>query len=148
MPSTPVPTAYIWRPFVAFEDTNLVGNVYFAKFVSWQGRCRESFLADHAPDVIDMLAGTLRLVTIKVSCEYFEELAAFDKVEIEMRLRGQRANRIELEFRYCLERDGLRRLAALGGQEIACMQITKAGEGLVPVEVPTSLQLALQGYAT
>jgi enediyne core biosynthesis thioesterase len=147
MQPTSAPPAYIWRPFIAFEDTNLVGNVYFAKFVGWQGRCRESFLADHAPDVLEMLSRALRLVTIKVSCEYFEELAAFDKVEIEMRLRGQRANRIELEFRYCLDRDGQRRLAALGWQEIACMEVADSGNGLVPVEVPTSLQIALRGYA-
>jgi enediyne biosynthesis thioesterase len=141
------PPAYVWRPFISFEDTNLVGNVYFAKFVSWQGRCREAFLADHAPDVIEMLAGILRLVTIKVSCEYFEELAAFDCLEIEMRLHGQRTNRIELEFRYCLESNGQRRLAALGRQEIACMQVAAPGNGLIPADVPATLQNALRGYA-
>ncbi|WP_404338000.1 acyl-CoA thioesterase [Sphingomonas sp. MMS12-HWE2-04] len=141
------PPAFVWSPFISFEDTNLVGNVYFAKFVSWQGRCREAFLAEHAPDVLEMLAGVLRLVTIKTSCEYFEELAAFDKLEIEMRLHGQRGNRIELEFRYCLESHGHRRLAALGWHEIACMQVTTPGSGLIPAEVPPSLQKALRGYA-
>jgi enediyne biosynthesis thioesterase len=139
--------AFLWRPFISFEDTNLVGNVYFAKFISWQGRCREAFLAEHAPDVLEMLAGTLRLVTIKVSCEFFEELAAFDPLEIEMRLRAQRGNRIELEFRYCLERSGHRRLAALGMQEIGCMQQPEAGAALLPVDIPNSLQQALRSYS-
>jgi enediyne biosynthesis thioesterase len=138
--------AFRWRPFVSFEDTNLVGNVYFAKYISWQGRCREAFLAEHAPDVLALLADTLRLVTIKVSCEYFEELAAFDPLEIEMRLRAQRGNRIELEFRYCLERDGHRRLAALGLQEIGCMDQPRPGAALLPTEVPASLQKALRGF--
>ena len=40
--------AYEYRHVVGFEETNLVGNVYFARFVSWQGRCRELFLRDHA----------------------------------------------------------------------------------------------------
>lgn len=139
--------AFLWRPFIAFEDTNLVGNVYFAKYVGWQGRCREAFLAEHAPDVLKMLAADLRLVTIKVSCEYFEELAAFDPLEIEMRLKGQRANRIELEFRYCLERDGHRRLAALGSQEIGCMRQPAADAALIPAEIPPSLQAALRRYS-
>ena len=30
-----------------FDETNLVGNVYFAHYLHWQGHCRESFLADH-----------------------------------------------------------------------------------------------------
>lgn len=136
--------AFIWRPFISFEDTNLVGNVYFAKFVSWQGRCREAFLAEHAPDVLSLLRADLRLVTLKVSCEFYEELAAFDALEIEMRLIGQRAHRIELGFDYILCGDGTRNLAARGQQEVACMQLAQGDAGLLPAEIPASLYRALR----
>ena len=36
--------AFEYRHVVSFEETNLVGNVYFANHLSWQGRCRELFL--------------------------------------------------------------------------------------------------------
>ena len=140
------PPAFRWRPFIAFEDTNLVGNVYFARFVSWQGRCREAFLAEHSPDVLVDLAGSLRLVTLSVSCEYFEELHAFDSVEIEMRLVELQGHRVRLGFDYLLLREVGARLAARGVQEIACMSQASGGP-LIPAPAPTSLAAALDAYA-
>lgn len=138
--------AFCWRPFVAFEDTNLVGNVYFARFVAWQGRCREAFLAEHAPDVVAALAADLRLVTLSVSCDFYEELRVFDRVELEMRLTGRQGHRLALGFDYRLERDGGTSLAARGAQEIACMRAGSDGH-LVPAELPQSLALALRPYS-
>lgn len=138
--------AYCWRPFIGFEDTNLVGNVYFAHLISWQGRCREAFLAEHAPDVLALLGADLRLVTLSVSCDFYEELRAFDDVALEMRLAGRQGHRLALGFDYRLERDGAARLAARGAQEIACMRDTGGGR-LLPADLPESLGLALQPYA-
>ncbi len=138
--------SYCWCPFIGFEDTNLVGNVYFSHFVSWQGRCREAFLAEHAPDVLAALAGDLRLVTLSVSCDFYEELRAFDEVALEMRLASRQGHRLGLAFDYRLHRDGTSRLAARGAQEVACMRVS--GEGrLVAAELPESLAGALQAYA-
>jgi enediyne biosynthesis thioesterase len=139
------PRTFCWRPFIAFEDTNLVGNVYFARFVSWQGRCREAFLAEHAPDIVDALAADLRLVTLSVACEFYDELRVFDALEIQMRLEGREGNRVRLGFDYRVFRDGSARLAAQGQQEVACMRQTAAG--LVPTDFPPSLAAALEAYA-
>ncbi|HVR11545.1 MAG TPA: acyl-CoA thioesterase, partial [Thermoanaerobaculia bacterium] len=38
-----------YRHLVGFEETNLVGNVYYVNHLRWQGRCREMFLLEHAP---------------------------------------------------------------------------------------------------
>ena len=65
---------YEYTHIVGFEETNLVGNVYYANHVRWQGRCRELFLRDHAPEILDELRNGLYLVTVRVSCEYFNEL--------------------------------------------------------------------------
>src|SRR5688572_14773973 len=78
--------SYCYRHLVSFEETNLVGNVYFARFVSWQGRCREFFLHEYAPEILADLAGDFRLITLNVSCEYFVELRALDQLEIRMSL--------------------------------------------------------------
>ena len=66
--------AYEYRHVVGFEETNLVGNVYFVNHLRWQGRCRELFLRDHAPGVLAELGRGLSFVTIHVSCDYFEEV--------------------------------------------------------------------------
>src|SRR3954447_4989322 len=80
--------AYEYRHVITFEDTNLVGNVYFTRYLGWQGRCRELFLREHAPSVLEELARDLRLVTTRVSCDYFAELRAFDEVLVAMTLRA------------------------------------------------------------
>src|ERR671930_294956 len=68
---------YEYSHTVSFEETNLVGNVYYVNHLRWQGRCRELFLRDHAPQVLADLESDLALVTVRVSCEYLAELVAF-----------------------------------------------------------------------
>jgi enediyne biosynthesis thioesterase len=136
--------SYSYRHTVSFEETNLVGNVYFTRHLSWQGRCRELFLRDYAAEVLDELRGDLRLVTLNVSCEYFAELHAFDIVEIQMRLAQLHQHRIKLRFDYLLQGNAPELLVARGLQEIGCMRQT--GGGLAPAAVPGALALALAEF--
>jgi len=136
--------SYSYRHTVSFEETNLVGNVYFTRHLSWQGRCRELFLRDYAAEVLDQLRGDLRLVTLNVNCDYFAELHALDMVEIRMRLAQQHQHRIRLRFDYLLLGDSSESLIARGSQEIGCMRQTAAG--LAPTVVPRPLALALAQF--
>lgn len=102
------------------------------------------FLREHVPQILNDLASDLRLVTLKVSCEYYEELRAFDEVEVAMRLAQHHAHRIGLSFEYLLLRERTQTLAARGFQEIACMRATSSG--LIPAELPPALTRALQEY--
>lgn len=137
--------AYEYRHIVGFEETNLVGNVYYANHVRWQGRCREMFLHAHAPDVLAALSEGLALVTTHVSCEYLAELYAFDELIIRMRLGGVRQNRIRMLFEYWRRTDGgVEEMVARGEQQVACMQ--REGEVMLPVSVPPSLLKALRPF--
>lgn len=137
--------AFVYRHVVSFEETNLVGNVYFARHVAWQGRCREMFLHQHAPGTLDDLMRDLRLITIRTTCDYYEELVAFDEVVIEMRLDFMRANRIGLNFDYTRRRGNSEYHAATGFQEIGCF--TLSGATLSPCAVPSALAMALRPFA-
>ncbi|GAA5530534.1 acyl-CoA thioesterase [Herpetosiphon gulosus] len=136
--------AYEYRHIVGFEETNLVGNVYYANYVLWQGRCREMFLRDHTPELVQALAHDLALVTTSVSCEYHSELFAFDDVVIEMRLKELLQNRALMSFRYFRQNADSRTLVAQGEQGIACMRRT--GDELQPEPFPAALRAALQRY--
>lgn len=136
--------AYEYRHVVGFEETNLVGNVYYANHVRWQGKCREMFLHDHAPTVLGELARGLALVTTHVSCEYLAEVRAFDEIAIRMRLGALRQNRITMLFDYWRLTDGGEELIARGEQQVACMQ--REGEGMLPIPVPDYLREALKTY--
>lgn len=133
--------AYEYRHVVGFEETNLIGNVYYANHVRWQGRCREMFLRDRAPEVIEALKHGLVLVTTRVSCEFMAELFAFDEITLRMRLGELAQNRITMNFEYWRGEE----LVARGEQQVACMQ--REGNQVVPVPVPVQLREALKEYA-
>ena len=137
--------AFVYRHTISFEETNLLGNVYFVRHLAWQGRCREMFLWQFAASVIDELSKDLRLVTIHASCDYYVELTAFDEIEVQMCLAYQQQNRIGLAFEYYLCNERELTLVARGAQEIGCMRQT--AEGLRPTPVPPDLASALEEYA-
>jgi len=136
--------AYEYRHVVSFAETNLVGNVYFTNHVAWQGRVRELFLRDHAPDVIEELAHGLSLATLSVSCEYVAELTAFDEVIVRMRLGELTQSRMTLLFEYWRVAEQGEELVARGQQQIACLR--RDGHTLSPTPVPKSLREALKMY--
>jgi enediyne biosynthesis thioesterase len=137
--------AYEYRHQVGFEETNLVGNVYYTNHLSWQGRCREMFLRDHVPDILGDLKNGLALATVRCSCDYLMELEAFDEVLIRMRLGELVQNRMTLLFEYWRIADGREELVARGEQEIACMR--REGNETIPAPIPHSLREALRPYA-
>lgn len=130
---------------VAFEETNVVGNVYYANHIRWQGRCRELFLHEHAPEILDEIERGLALVTVRVSCDYFAELSAFDEITIRMTLKDLSRNRMTLRFEV-QRRDGAeRQIVARGEQQLACMR--RRGHEIVPESWPPTLRDAVQAYA-
>jgi len=134
-----------YRHLVTFHETNLVGNVYYTHHLNWQGRCRELFLREHAPEIISELQGRLSLATVRCSCEYFAELTAFDEVILRMRLIELAQSRITLGFDYFRAHNGSEELVARGEQQIACM--TREDGRFTPTNVPAPLQQALIPYS-
>jgi enediyne biosynthesis thioesterase len=133
---------------VGFEETNIVGNVYYVNYLRWQGRCREMFLKERAPDVLAELNDDLKLFTLKVDCEFFAEITAFDEVAIRMRLQELAQTQIQFAFDYVrLDRGGNgtgETLVARGGQRVACMR--GPNTRTVPARVPETLARALEPY--
>jgi acyl-CoA thioesterase FadM len=135
---------YEYRHIVSFEETNLVGNVYYVNYLRWQGRCREMFLLERAPDILDELRGDLKLFTLKSECEYLAEISAFDEISVRMRLEELTQTQIAFAFDYVHLADGTEILVARGRQRVACMRGPNGNTG--PARVPESLRKALEGY--
>ena len=136
---------YEYRHRIGFHETNLVGNVYFTNHLVWQGRCRELFLHEHAPEILADLEHGLSLATVRCGCEYFAELKAFDEVAIRMRLAQLVQNRMTLAFEYWRCNGGTEELVARGEQEVAALR--REGDRLVPIPWPAALRQALAQYA-
>lgn len=129
-----------WRHVVSFEETNLVGNAYYARYVSWQGRCREMFLRQVCPEVLAELRNGLKMFTLSVSCEYLTEVTAFDEIVLRLSLDELTRTQIAFAFDYLAAATG--ELIARGRQRVVCMR-TENGR-TVPARVPESLRTALE----
>ncbi|WBB80695.1 acyl-CoA thioesterase [Micromonospora sp. WMMD882] len=138
---------YEYLHTVGFEETNLVGNVYYVNYLRWQGRCREMFLKTQAPEVLADLQDDLKLFTLKVDCEFFAEITAFDELSIRMRLVDLAQTQIEFSFDYVrLDPGGGETVVARGRQRVACMR--GPNTRTVPSRVPEALIRALRPYTS
>ncbi|HEX8305710.1 MAG TPA: acyl-CoA thioesterase [Jatrophihabitans sp.] len=136
---------YEYRHLVGFEETNLVGNVYYVNYLRWQGRCREMFLRERATAVLDDLQSDLKLFTLKCECEFLVEITAFDELSIRMRLEDLTQTQIGFAFDYVRLRDDSEVLVARGRQRIACMR--GPNTDTKPTRVPAPLRAALTPFA-
>ncbi|MEU3457587.1 acyl-CoA thioesterase [Micromonospora sp. NPDC006766] len=134
-----------YRHTVGFEETNLVGNVYYVNYLRWQGRARELFLKERAAEVLADLQDDLKLFTLKVDCEFYAEITAFDEVSIRMRLVELGQTQLQFGFDYVrLNPGGGETLVARGMQRVACMR--GPNTRTVPSRVPEALVRALEPY--
>ena len=144
--------SYEYKHIVGFEETNLLGNVYFTNFFHWQGRCREMFLRDHVPDLLDNLRNDLYLATTHSSCEFLAEAFAFDEIIVRMSLARLSQSRITMSFEFVRVKSGMpagnefgkETLLARGEQQVVCMKHEK--DRVEVVEVPANIVQALKLY--
>jgi len=137
---------FVYERRITFEDTNVVGNVYFVNYFRWQGHCRELFMFEHAPEVAtDVAEGRLRLVTTHSSCDFFEELASFDLVRVHMRLERFVQCGVRLAFEYRVlgkdDREGDSPCVARGTQETKALKKINGAWQLAPL--PDELTVAI-----
>ena len=135
---------YEIRHTVGFEETNLVGNVYYVNYLRWHGRCRAMFLKERAPAVLVDLQDDLKLFTLKAECEFFSEITAFDELAVRMRLEELTQTQIEFSFDYVKLAGDAETLVARGRQRIVCMR--GPNTQTVPSRVPVTLRDALAPF--
>lgn len=142
--------SYDLHHVVTFEETNLVGNVYFSNYFIWQGQCRELFLRELAPQALsDLRSGSIRLVTAHASCDFSDEFAAFDEVCIRMTLNRFIPFGVSLGFEYGRRdpaRDGdVLEVVARGRQDVKFLHRVDGAWQLY--EIPPYLMEVFQRYA-
>ena len=94
---------YKYRHIVTFDDTNSVGNVYFAKFFQWMGSCREVITAEHYPELVDDIKRGFGFATEYAHVDYSHECFLFDKILIKMFVSDLSRTRIEFSFDFLNE---------------------------------------------
>jgi enediyne core biosynthesis thioesterase len=92
-----------YRFSLGFQETNVVGNVYFANYFLWQGKCREDFLRRYAPQVLDDFKAGYGMITQECSCVFQEEAFAFQSILIRMGLERLSRTGMSMTFDYYRE---------------------------------------------
>ena len=131
---------YISHPEITFEDTNLVGNVYYANFVRWQNECRDNWLKETACDTYaDLFTGVRRLVVTELDLKFHDPTGAAlgDDLEVEMTAdeKTQSIQRLTFEIRR-LPRPGITDMSAVLATGHQCFMLVEreAQWGSLPVE--------------
>lgn len=130
--------------YATFADTNVVGNVYFANYVHWQGRCREVFFAEICPEVMRDVNDGLLLVTLDLGCRYIDQLHALDRVVMRMNVESLSQNRMMMNFLYYRLESRDEILVCESHQSVAAMR--KIGNALTAVPFPDSMLAPIYDY--
>jgi enediyne core biosynthesis thioesterase len=137
--------SYEYRHRVSLEETNVIGNVYYTHYIRWQGRCREMFLRENAPELTRQLGDDFIIATTRVSCSYYQELSAFDEVLIRMKLGSMTPSRLTMTFHYFrVLSSGEEIPVADGEQEVVCLRRVGNRRELIPL--PETLRTAVERY--
>src|SRR5262245_24370871 len=94
-----------YRLHISFQETNVVGNVYFANYFLWQGKCRGDFLRRYEPQVLAWFKSGYGMITRESSCVFHEEAFAFDSILIRMGLDQLMRTGMSMTFDYYREKE-------------------------------------------
>jgi enediyne core biosynthesis thioesterase len=118
-------------------DTNMVGNVYFERFIAWQGACREEWLTAYAPRFLAGMGGQITSATVSCSCEYLAEAYVNQVVATRMTCPAAYFNVLELEFEQARVDVNPEVILARGRQKVVAVAHT--AEGMVPDAWPSEV---------
>lgn len=139
------------RPFLheeaietGLDHANLVGNIYFANYFTWQGRTRDRFLHALAPEYFRGIGSQGELICLESRVDHLREAMPFERIVVAMSLQALTKGSALFSFEYFREeRGGARQKIAFGEQKTAWVTRSKAGAPVL-AEFPAKIQQALR----
>jgi len=85
---------------IFLEQTNIMGNTYFANYILWQGEARETLLLSHPDFAVEMKVNAhIRMITHSVYHRFVEETTFGDLIEIRVTSREMKKCSFVLVFK-------------------------------------------------
>ena len=110
-----------------YNDTNSVGNVYFANYIGWVGKVRELFFRRCMPD-FDLEKTNFFILTRNISHKFVRETKEFQELFVRIRVGGFNRKFVTLQHEIRDEGDNL-----IGQGEQTLMFVRSEDYGLVDV---------------
>ncbi|MDX1929842.1 MAG: hypothetical protein SFV81_25165 [Pirellulaceae bacterium] len=124
-------SAALYEPTITFQDTNVIGNVYFLSYFRWQVECRDRWLQANQPDVYDCVrSGKLPLWVAHWETHFSDPIGATvgDQLRISMEL----------------SQAGCNYLASTAIERVDPMGVSLIGAGKMDFAISKSLPLVSQ----
>jgi len=127
------------RLTATYADTNSVGNIYFANYVSWIGKTRELFFR-HCMPSFDLKETPFYILTRNFTHKFIREAREFDQIKVRLRISHFNRKFVKLEHQLFDGRDDL-----LGEGEQSLMFVTSADYRLI--DIPPDVMTAFSPHA-
>ena len=135
-PSAPIIRPILYKQVIetSLENSNLVGNIYFANYYAWQGRIRDQFFYNLIPDYFRGIGEKGELLCLECWVEHLREAMPFDRIAVTLALKTWRIFSAVFHIEYFrLDPDGSRVKLAYGEHEAIWVTRNKQGE---PIPTP------------
>ena len=92
---------FISEKNIIIKHTNLLGNVYFANYIEWQGEVRENFFLTH-PSAKEFLSRNPNLIMLTYALyqRFYGSAFLFDKLRIELTTKDIQKCSVVIIFRF------------------------------------------------
>jgi acyl-CoA thioesterase FadM len=125
------------------QDSNLVGNIYFANYYVWQARLVDHYVQPILPQIYRALGAMGELRCIHTRVEHLVDAMPFEDIEVVMSLEALHEHGVTFGFDYFrVQPDGTKQKLAFGEQE--CLWFTKQAGESVSSALPIALKDNLQ----
>ncbi|MBP0617551.1 acyl-CoA thioesterase [Jiella sp. KSK16Y-1] len=122
---------FVMRVTPTYDDTNSVGNVYFANYVRWVGKARELFFNACMPN-FDLETTRYYVLTRSFQHDFRREIAEFEPVTTRIRIVSHNRKFVTLGHEIISDRHGL-----LGRGEQSLMFVDR--ESFKPLDIPVDI---------
>jgi acyl-CoA thioesterase FadM len=116
-PSGPVVRPVLHEQIIdtSLDNSNLVGNIYFANYYTWMGQTRDRYFFNLIPDYFRGTGEKGELLCLECRVDHLREAMPFDRILVTMGLKVLNTFSAALYFEYFrLEPDGTRIKLAVG----------------------------------
>ena len=127
----------------ALEDADLVGNIHFSDYFVWQGRVRDSYFYELAPNYYRGNGEQGELLCRRSRVEHLREAMPFDRIYVTMSLRAVYECGVSLYFEYFHLNDNGEKQKLAYGEHDAVWTKRVAGDNFVSAPLPQKIREAL-----
>jgi enediyne polyketide synthase len=102
----------------SLDNSNTVGNIYFANYYAWQGQVRDHYFYRIIPEYFRGVGEKGELLCVQTQVQHLREAMPFDTIVVTMALKQLKKYSVTFHFEYFRqENDGSRTKLAFGEQQ-------------------------------